>query len=224
MRFVVSAAEARRVREFYGVWAKDPFVVCRHRRNARRQHSRVTRAQLWGAYVSALLTTQQRSGRGSAVAAFTAKRPLPLSLRACRRQRNVRRFVERAIREFGGIRRGPTIAAAAAAGLAWLESGGWSELMSLPQLGPKQSRNVLQMLGLTRYETPLDSRIARWLNEFGFPVRLSASSLADADYYELVADGFQALCRAAGLLPCDLDAAIFVSYDEGADPDAPIRW
>jgi hypothetical protein len=32
-------------------------------------------------------------------------------------------------------------------------------------IGPKQSRNLLQELGLTRYEIPLDSRVAGWLNE-----------------------------------------------------------
>src|SRR6056297_2927754 len=34
--------------------------------------------------------------------------------------------------------------------------------------GPKQSRNLLQSLGLTRYEIPIDSRITKWLNDFGF--------------------------------------------------------
>lgn len=36
--------------------------------------------------------------------------------------------------------------------------------------GPKQSRNLLQGLGLSRFEIPIDSRITKWLNEFGFPV------------------------------------------------------
>ncbi len=34
--------------------------------------------------------------------------------------------------------------------------------------GPKQSRNFLQSLGLTRYEIPIDSRITKWLNDFVF--------------------------------------------------------
>lgn len=46
--------------------------------------------------------------------------------------------------------------------------------------GPKQSRNLLQSLGLTRYEIPIDSRLTDWLNEFGFPVRLTATALGDA--------------------------------------------
>ena len=249
LNFEISPAEARKVRLFYRDWAEHPFVLTRHRRNVLGERPPVTRKLFWEAYVSALLTTQQRSGPGSAVGRFTSETPFPLSLGRCRRQRNPQRFIERSIREYGGIRRGPTIGEAAAAGLEWLEATGWSEMLTaagalegkrvaakderaaarllalyLPQIGPKQSRNVLQMLGLTRHETPLDSRITRWLNDFGFPVRLSAASLADPDYYELVADGFQALCRSARILPCDLDAAIFVSFDEGAPADVQLRW
>lgn len=29
---------------------------------------------------------------------------------------------------------------------------------------PKQSRNLFQTTGLSRYETPIDSRITKWLN------------------------------------------------------------
>jgi hypothetical protein len=67
--------------------------------------------------------------------------------------------------------------------------------------GPKQSRNQLQSLGLTQHEIPIDSRITKWLNQFGFPVRLSASALADPNYYCFVMDGFQALCRACDVGP-----------------------
>jgi hypothetical protein len=79
--------------------------------------------------------------------------------------------------------------------------------------GPKQSRNLLQSLGLTRYETPIDSRITKWLNEFGFPAKLNATALADAGYYEFVLDGVQALCAKSDVFPCVLDAAIFASFD-----------
>jgi hypothetical protein len=68
-------------------------------------------------------------------------------------------------------------------------------------------------LGLTRHEIPIDSRITKWLNGFGFPVRLSASALADPNYYTFVMDDFQALCQACGVVPCVLDAAIFPSFD-----------
>ncbi len=81
--------------------------------------------------------------------------------------------------------------------------------------GPKQSRNLLQWLGLSRYETPIDSRITKWLNDFGFPVRLSGTALSDPSYYDFVSDGVQRLCEVCKITPCVLDAAIFSSFDQG---------
>jgi hypothetical protein len=72
------------------------------------------------------------------------------------------------------------------------------------------------LLGLTRYEVPIDSRITRWLNEFGFPVTLSADALSDRNYYRFVSEGIRELCDACHIYPCLLDAAIFSSYDEEA--------
>ncbi|MGH7813577.1 MAG: hypothetical protein ACREQI_06195 [Candidatus Binataceae bacterium] len=76
--------------------------------------------------------------------------------------------------------------------------------------GPKQSRNLWQWLGLTRYEIPLDSRVTRWLNENHiFPFALSAQALNDENYYAFVMDGIQKVCDAAQVLPCVFDAAVF---------------
>ena len=90
--------------------------------------------------------------------------------------------------------------------------------------GPKQSRNFLQALGLTRFEIPIDSRVTEWLNRFGFPVRLSAAALADPHYYEFVSDGIQALCAKCGVFPCILDAAIFALKDGDAWTEANIVY
>jgi hypothetical protein len=91
-------------------------------------------------------------------------------------------------------------------------------------LGPKQSRNLLQSLGLTRYEIPIDSRITKWLNGFGFPVRLSAGALSDTNYYEFVSQGIQQLCAKSDVYPCVLDAAIFASYDAGGWTRDNVVW
>jgi hypothetical protein len=91
-------------------------------------------------------------------------------------------------------------------------------------LGPKQSRNLLQGLGLTRYEIPIDSRITKWLNKFGFPFHLSASALTDRHYYRVVSDGIQHVCEAAGVMPCIFDAAVFASYDKAAWSEDIAAW
>jgi len=81
-------------------------------------------------------------------------------------------------------------------------------------IGPKQARNILQALGLTRYEIPLDSRGIKWLRErLDFPFPVSGTLLADPEYYEFVLDKIQDLCRKCDEFPCMLDAAIFAEND-----------
>jgi len=60
---------------------------------------------------------------------------------------------------------------------------------------------------------PIDSRLAKWLKTFGFPMDVSAAGLADPGCYAVVSDGFRALCEAADVPPCVMDAAILVSFD-----------
>jgi hypothetical protein len=79
-------------------------------------------------------------------------------------------------------------------------------------------------LGLTRYEIPIDSRITRWLNAFGFPVKLTAVVLQDRNYYNFVSEGFQRLCEACEIAPCVLDAAIFASYDKDLWTEENVVW
>ena len=85
---------------------------------------------------------------------------------------------------------------------------------NLKGFGPKQSRNLLQSLGLTKIEIPVDSRIIKWLTAFGFPLKLSATALSDESYYNFVLVGFQRICEACDIFPCVMDAAIFSSFDE----------
>ncbi|HEY5911360.1 MAG TPA: hypothetical protein VJA21_12225 [Verrucomicrobiae bacterium] len=42
---------------------------------------------------------------------------------------------------------------------------------------------------------------------------MTATALADEEYYCFVLDGVQQLCAASKVFPCILDAAIFSSFD-----------
>jgi hypothetical protein len=96
-------------------------------------------------------------------------------------------------------------------------AGYFSKNKNLKGIDPMQARNVLQMLGLTRYEIPIDSRITKWINEeLHYPVKLTATALSDNEYYDFVMDGIQAISSKAVIEPCLLDAAIFASYDGDA--------
>ena len=233
----IETEDAARVRDFFKKHRNDPFVRRRIARNLNGERRAPTRNEVWNALVTCLLTTQQKSGPKSAVARFNQTKPFPLEYGPCAKKRSLAKFVQKTLSTFGGLRRFNVIAVQIAANCAYLKAGGWNELIEhleqvrakpnptterraaefldehIKGFGPKQSRNLLQMLGLSRYEIPIDSRITKWLNDFGFPITLTANALQDRNYYNMIGDGFQQLCRTARIKPCALDAAIFASFD-----------
>jgi len=238
----IDNSDLERLREFVESRMSDRFVQVRIERNLWDSRDPPTDSDFWKILVYALLTTQQRSGPQSAVSRFCRVEPFPLSLEECRsrRQDELEDYIRGSLESFGGLRRQNIISDYLTLNLERLDQGGlWKEVRSwlvslsnavdprsernaanfladnLKGIGPKQSRNVLQMLGMTRHEIPIDSRITKWLNDFGFPIQLSAAMLSDRHYYEFVSDGIQELCKAADVIPCVLDAAIFSSFDDG---------
>jgi thermostable 8-oxoguanine DNA glycosylase len=86
-------------------------------------------------------------------------------------------------------------------------------------VGHKQSRNVLQGLGLTKDEIPIDSKVVKWLEEFGFLTfqtkyqeKRFLQSLSSKKQYRRLMDDLQTLCKQCELHPCLLDAAIYLYY------------
>jgi len=211
----------------------------RRARNLGGIKQRITRARFWRALSMGLLTTQQPSGPDRPVSRFLDTKPFPLALERMTGMPDPAAFVTSTLMNFGGIRRHGVIGQQLANNLPKVDGQAWATLVSQLErlhgsadraeerevsdylaksfvgLGPKQARNLLQSLGLTRYEIPIDSRIAKWLNRHGFPVPVTATALADRDYYCFVLDGIQLLCEAAGVTPCELDGAIFASFDRG---------
>jgi len=234
----IENSDIEKVKFFYDAHKNDTFVKNRIERNINKVLPEVSRSIFWEAMISCLITTQQRSGPGSAVTKFICTKPFPLDYSLCDATGRLDILVEETITDFGGLRRGKTIGEEIQHNYTWLEDRGWQiifeiihDLMSnqnvtterksaeiiidkLKGFGPKQSRNLLQSLGLTKYEIPVDSRITKWLTNFGFPVKLSATALSDSNYYNFVLDGFQKLCEASDIYPCAMDAAIFSSFDE----------
>jgi len=79
--------------------------------------------------------------------------------------------------------------------------------------GPKQARNLLQWLGLARYEIPIDSRAVKWINVLRLGVRVDPTRLQDRAYYCEVLDVVQHVCLVADIYPTVLDAAGFASLE-----------
>ena len=229
-------SDVLKVKSFLKIHKNNNFVKERINRNV-KTIPKVPKSDFWEAMVACLLTTQQRSGPDSAVTRFISINPFPLSHNLCSSQPRLESYVKITITNFGGIRRANKIADEVSANFNWLDDNNWSQIVimvnelvkkknvenerkwaayiqkNLNGFGPKQSRNLLQALGLTKYEIPLDSRIIKWFNDFGFPIKLSSKGLSDNEYYNFVLDGIQQLCKKSGVYPCVLDAAIFSSFD-----------
>jgi hypothetical protein len=244
----VEPHDIERVQAFYGAYENDPMVRERNRTNLAESKPRLDKPFIWRAMVACLLTTQQRSGPGSATTRFISTSPFPLAYDHCSIHPEFESWAAHVLNGFGGLRRHNRIANELATNLTRLENGLWNDTLALfDQLrlvdsshleraaaayvsehfkgfGPKQSRNLLQSLGLTRYEIPIDSRIVKWLKQFGFPLQLSSTALSNAGYFDLVSDGFQQLCLQSGLVPCLVDAAIFSSFDDGGWTEENVVW
>lgn len=147
---------------------------------------------LWITHMRCLLTTQQRSGKGSSISAFLHSNPFPLALDSCRQSGDLLATAFQLLTDAKGIRRTNKIANAVYKNLAMLEHGEWTRLYQwrdklleqrktayhpshrvleeeaadymdqFSEFGPKQSRNFWQLLGLTRYVFVLDSRVISW--------------------------------------------------------------
>lgn len=244
----IESQDIEQVTNFYDSYRNSPFVQKRIERNVETSSFKVSKDDFVKAMISCLLTTQQRSGPDSSVTKFINTEPFPLNYRICISKTDLQSFAQKVICNFGGLRRSNKIADEITTNLNLLEKSLWSkvfeiidELQSIESVqkereaadfindsfkgfGPKQSRNLLQSMGLTKYEIPIDSRITKWLNKFGFPVRLSADALSDRNYYNFVSDGFQKLCKESGIIPCVLDAVIFASFDGDNWTEQNVVW
>jgi len=246
--WIIEPGDIEKVKSLLHQQGASPFVRQRIARNLRDDKPLPSKDEIWHRMLACLLTTQQRSGPKSAVTRLILTKPFPLAHDTCCKEADVEAFTKKVLTTSGGLRRTNKIASELAADLRRLEDGLWKETIGVLDglrpnqqvsaerqaadyfadhfagFGPKQSRNLLQSLGLTRYEVPIDSRIIKWLNDLPFPLRLSAPALGDHQYYCFVMDGIQELCRACEVMPCVLDAAIFASFDKDGWTEENIIW
>ncbi len=216
----------------------NPFFKNRRERNVEKKNIVITNDTVIKTMITCLLTSQQRSGPNSVVGQFLRLEPFPITYKSISNTENIEDLIKQTLRKNGLTRYINRISKFFATNINKIQNDNWKIIHELENLkntdsiveerkfadkiddtfdgfGPKQSRNFLQSLGLTKYEIPIDSRITNWLNRFGFPVTLTSSPLGDKGYYHFVSDGIQELCIKAQIYPCLLDAAIFSSFDNG---------
>jgi len=237
LNWEINRTDISRLQSFFEASKDFPMVKERRLKNIERKGLDISKENFWVSSIMCLMTTQQRSSADSPISKFNRQSPHPFSLEICSAKSNLDKYVEQSLKKFGGIRRINKIASEVQFNFQYLKSTKWllfdnikAELTNnsdkalerkyslevadkLKGFGPKQSRNLLQHMGLTVYEIPLDSRVIKWFNDFGFPLTLSSTALQDNNYYNFVLDGIHKLCDQAEIKPCLLDAAIFSDYD-----------
>lgn len=212
------------------------FLQARQLRNVNKQNIMINKDNIVKTMIMCLLTSQQRSGPNSEVGRFLRLDQFPITIEVLTKTNNVEGFIRQTLLDNKLTRYVNRISSFFASNYMKIVESNWLLIKTLEELkttdskikeriiadnlhndfkgfGPKQSRNFLQALGLTKYEIPIDSRITTWLNEFGFPATLTSSALGDKGYYHFILDGILELCEKAQVYPCILDAAIFSSFD-----------
>jgi len=247
--WMIDDDDVRFTKDFVDGRREDVLVRHRVRKNVERKDIEVSMEHIWHFVVACLLSTQQKSGPHSPTTRFITTEPFPLSFEACSRSGDVKQMALNELKQWKGIRRYDQISSQIEANLRLLsDSATWPQVENavlslitaddptlerrtahlvddvLVGFGPKQSRNLLQGLGVTKYEIPLDSRITKWLNKLWHPFKVSAQALADPGVYDFISDGVQELCRRVGAYPCVLDAAIFSSFDGNKWDNAKVFW
>jgi hypothetical protein len=235
-RWVMSNDNKKPYSDFIERYKNHRFVEERIDRNLKHNDTGISKDHFWRALIGCLLTTQQRSGLGSRVEKLLNSGNPILDFEHCWTAKNLPKLVEETLSR-NGLRRNELIAKEIDHAISWLKQNGWSAVESQLNLiashtsakkersvarflkenfkgiGPKQSRNLIQWMGLSKYEIPLDSRMVKVLRELRFPVPLSAIALADEDYYCFIEDGIQKLMAEIGIYPCVFDACVFASFE-----------
>lgn len=243
-RWVITKEDCRSYRDFIEQHRSHELVKERILRNVKHRGVMRTPEEIWRVLVGCLLTTKQRSGPGSQVGKFLESGHPLLNHERCRRSRALAGFVRSALSKHG-LRRNEMIAKEVVHAVNWLDTHGWDPLLQqldtlashttvkkeravarfiqneFMGFGPKQSRNLIQWLGFSKYEIPLDSRIVKVLRSLNFPVPLSPTALADEAYYCFIEDGIQLVMQEVGEYPCVFDACAFASLQAGKRSNQP---
>jgi len=238
-QWIIRASHKKAYQDFIDQYKDHDFVRSRVARNIKHVDVTISKGIFWEALLGCFLTTQQRSGKGSRVELFLKSGDALLDVDHCLKLSNLKNVAETSLAK-NGLRRTERIAAEIDHAATQLKTVGWHHIRSQLEtiashttankerivahflkehflgLGPKQSRNLIQWMGLSKYEIPLDSRMVKVLRDLTFPVPLSPTALADEGYYCFIEDAIQLLMAQINVYPCVFDACAFASFEKNA--------
>jgi thermostable 8-oxoguanine DNA glycosylase len=207
------------------------------------QNPKISKEDFWHSILIGLLTSNQKSGPTSPVFKLLSTKPFPISIdNVIFKLKKESHQVESKLKEFPGIRFTTKISEHICKNIDVLNSE-WSRIIEFINkilsskdkerqllernlcnhlmnnfigIGPKQSRNVLQAMGVTNFEIPIDSRFIKWLKtNIKFSIPINSTVLSSEEYYNFILDIISDLCLKEKIMPAILDACIFASFDDG---------
>lgn len=221
------------IQQFVRHQQNTPFVRQRIERNLEKTRPPVSKQEFWKQLVVCILTTLHKSGPDDPPSRIGRTDPFELSCEKCDAQDDLPAFILTTLTRHGFKRFTNKFPKFIAANFNEIKTGLWDRTQArlddirtkqdrlserraadfleahFDGVGPKQARNVLQCLGLIRYEIPIDSRIQNWLESLGLVVEYKLSG----SQYSLVMDDIIELCDLCNVIPCVLDACVFNSVD-----------
>jgi len=227
----ISESDIKKVTDFVDE-NKNPFVENRINRNVNRNNIQINRDAILKTMLMCLLTSQQDSIPDNNIEVFFKKKPFLLTYEFLSKATVIEVVLRSVLKENGLTKYFDKIPGFFDYNFSYLEGTNWDLQKKLEislkhestkqseriladsvdkifkGFGSKQARNFLQVLGVTKFEIPIDARTMNWLKNFGFPISFSMTALQDKAFYHFVSDGIQLLCEKANIYPCVLDAAI----------------
>ena len=201
---------------------------------------KTTNEDFWHAIIIGILTSHQKSGPDSQVAKILSKKPFQFSISILSSEKHVQSYVLGVLNSYKVIRFTNRISKFVHSNYFTFihEKEQINEMISsivnsteddrafferkfclflidkFKGIGPKQSRNVIQAIGLSKYEIPIDSRFIKWIKRFmNYELPLNSILLSSEDYYSLTLEIIQKMCKNADTIPAIFDACVFSSFD-----------
>jgi hypothetical protein len=201
----------------------------------------ITQDRFWESIILGLLTSQQKSSPNSPVKKLLNDRPFLLSFGLLNENENqLDKYIKEVLGKYKGIRYYNNIRKYILSNRKYTQYN-WDTIekelknviLSKDEnrkeierkicrylqeyyfgIGPKQSRNAMQELGIIKYEIPIDSRMTKWISKnLIIDLPLNSTVLSSSKYYEYYLDRVQQICESACILPTIFDACVFVTFN-----------
>jgi len=229
--------DIKKLNDFISTQQND-FVETRKSRNILKKDIQINRDEIIQAMLQCLLLSNQETGADKKITGFFNEIPIILQYQFLSKEAAIEKTVIEMLKGNGLTGYVQKVPGFFSFNFSWLEQSGWEIETQLKKsietnlakeeereladgidqqfkgFGSKQARNFLQLLGITKYEIPIGSRVIQWMKDFGFPLSFSLTALQDKAIYHFISDGIQLLCEKAGVYPCMLEAAITSGYYE----------